>query len=309
MVERVPDLGLDGQGIEMSRQRDSITLSCQLNTFDGWRDLAPGVAEWIDRAWNLLLRPSVPTWEPADDYPPMSEFGHPGGWWIQFEFGATAEASSMFRLSEARLREAIAGVRRGEYQFFKLAARRLDERGYPVTTDCRVELARDEETEASVLSLDVRRTALGTPLRDAEVAAITLVKDGALALRANYGMITLDEATGRQTPYETRMGIAFDEGVGSSRDYVRGYYWFNVLSPRHVEVLGGVDAVHKNAPCYSVEDLSDGESPQLCLQLSATLDDVTDQNLRRLRDYLAPVLLPGSPPEPYFGPPVRVWVD
>ncbi|HEX6261902.1 MAG TPA: hypothetical protein VF097_03535 [Actinomycetota bacterium] len=57
--------------------------------------------------------------------------------------------------------------------------------------------------------------------------------------------------------------------------------------------------MRREAPCFLVEDLSEGRSELVYLQLTEDLHLVTDDDLRALKEYLRPLLLPGRPGRTY----------
>ena len=74
------------------------------------------------------------------------------------------------------------------------------------------------------------------------------------------------------------------------RTRLRGYYWGNLLSREHIARLGGMEAITREAPCYLVRDLSEGKGERAYLQLTANLDQVSEQERRALREYLRDLL-------------------
>lgn len=80
------------------------------------------------------------------------------------------------------------------------------------------------------------------------------------------------------------------------QDHVKGAFWANFLSDRHVDALGGLDRVIQTAPYYKVERLGDGG---LLLVLSPS-PIPTDQNeeaalYAHLRKYLGPITVSRTP--------------
>ena len=144
---------------------------------------------------------------------------------------------------------------------------------------------------ASRVSLMIDRTLLPDPLPSGlQASLVELIKDGARALVAATAVLYVDRDL---HPYEQLMGIHYRPATYERfRDRVRGYYWGNVLSARHVARLGGLERVLSEAPCFEVVDL-DGAGELVYLQISAELDNYSDDQLRALRDFFAPVL-PGG---------------
>jgi hypothetical protein len=122
---------------------------------------------------------------------------------------------------------------------------------------------------------------------------VSLLRRTAVTARASTGYITLDASP---DPYERRYGLNGTRGRRSSGTRLRGDYWANILSERHIQVLGGMDEIRDQAPCHIVEDLSDGRETLGYLQLTPDLNRFDDEKLRALRDYLSPLLTPPGRP-------------
>jgi hypothetical protein len=80
------------------------------------------------------------------------------------------------------------------------------------------------------------------------------------------------------------------DGVAESKRLLRGYFWGNVLSARHIAALGGRDRVLSEAPCARAEDWSAAGRELVYLQLTPDLELVRDDALLALERYLRPVL-------------------
>jgi hypothetical protein len=146
---------------------------------------------------------------------------------------------------------------------------------------------------------------------------VSLLRRTAVTARASTEYITLDASP---DPYERRYGLNGTQGSRSSGTRLRGYYWANILSERHIQALGGMDEIRTQAPCHVVEDLSDGRETLAYLQLTPDLNRFDDEKLRALRDYLSTLLtveqsvsapsgwcssigtsiVPGGPPIPFI---------
>jgi hypothetical protein len=132
---------------------------------------------------------------------------------------------------------------------------------------------------------------------------VSLLRRPAVTVRASTGYITLDASP---DPYERRYGLNGTQGRRSSGARLRGYYWANILSERHIQALGGMDEIRTKAPCHVVEDLSDGRETLAYLQLTPNLNRFDDEKLRALRDYLSTLLTPPRRRDGYLGPRLRV---
>jgi len=107
------------------------------------------------------------------------------------------------------------------------------------------------------------------------------------------GFVTLDNLSADYalSPHEIHMGILGGPTLASRQfhRYYRGYFWGNFLNPVHVELLGGLEKVTKEAPGYKIKKLADGG---IFLQLTDDIDNVSDDDLRRLKCYLKAILPP-----------------
>jgi hypothetical protein len=132
---------------------------------------------------------------------------------------------------------------------------------------------------------------------------VSLLRRTAVTAGASTGYITLDASP---DPYERRYGLNGTHARRSSGTRLRGYYWANILSERHIQALGGMDEIRTQAPCHIVEDLSDGRETLAYLQLTPDLNRFDDEKLRALRDYLSLLLTPPRRGDGYLGPRLRV---
>lgn len=95
------------------------------------------------------------------------------------------------------------------------------------------------------------------------------------------------------TPYEYLVNTLGDQQFPLLATRFRGYFWGNILGPGQIEGLGGLDAVLAGAPC-PVRPFPGPEGPWVYLQVSPDINQYSDDQLRRLRDYLAPILPTGE---------------
>lgn len=71
-------------------------------------------------------------------------------------------------------------------------------------------------------------------------------------------------------------------------EHVKGYFWMNYLSDKHISKLGGREYVLANAPC-EVREL---QHPGMILQLTDDINVYSDNKLRALREFLSPLFPP-----------------
>ncbi|MGC9025825.1 MAG: hypothetical protein ACP5NB_13525 [Chloroflexia bacterium] len=200
-------------------------------------------------------------------------------------------------------------LREGKLGYFALSlwleCRDNPERVAPYGAGIHIYTYPDYPGHASILMLGAERPFYGEQPLDAwQEEWVDLACEAFVRFHGATGFIIVDASSWREpsSPYEGEARV-----IGAEyhfRSKVRGYYWGNFLSREHIERLGGLEAVLREAPCYLVRDLSDGEDWRAYLQLTAKMEDVPEEALRALRDYLRP-LLPGPerlPPwDPHYG--------
>ena len=109
------------------------------------------------------------------------------------------------------------------------------------------------------------------------------------------GFITLNALAlvgGDQTPYEISRRISWMSRPDLYREHVRGVFWGNLLSPRHVAVLGGIERVMHEAPCRVIVPLAFQEQAEqgAYLQVSDDIERISATEIDALARYLRPVL-------------------
>ncbi|MEN6370691.1 MAG: hypothetical protein ABFD64_01630 [Armatimonadota bacterium] len=77
--------------------------------------------------------------------------------------------------------------------------------------------------------------------------------------------------------------------------YIPRACWGNILSPSHIEALGGEEKIRQESKAYLVERWGDN----LYLQLTKSLWKCTNDDLRQFNRYLAPARFPDAP-EPVY---------
>jgi hypothetical protein len=141
----------------------------------------------------------------------------------------------------------------------------------------------------------VFRSRLPRTFRHALVEHTLAVASG---IQAATGFITLDYSF---EAYERWYGLNLLEVSLQSRHLLLGYYWGNILSAGHVERLGGWDRIRDEAPVFRAE-LVDPERMLVYLQVTEDVEQLRDDNLRELKNYLKPLLHPPVPEYRYPGP-------
>jgi hypothetical protein len=148
----------------------------------------------------------------------------------------------------------------------------LDEVGHPghrggITVAVELQALEWPEMPNKV-SIDARLSVEGDQLEELQDRLVDVMKSAAVTCDGSYGHITFDRTT---HAYEDAVGRSFVQGATECREWARGYYWGNFLSRVHIERLGGIDRVMKEAPCFVVEDLSEGRGELVYLQLTPSV--------------------------------------
>lgn len=158
----------------------------------------------------------------------------------------------------------------------------------------RVQMRAERPGEASMLEVGAVRSLYDPrPAVEWQGNWVDLACEAFVRLRGANGHLTVDNVSWRggvSTSYEVMACQNRDVRL-HFRSLLRGYHWGNLLSRGHIERLGGMEAVTREAPCYLVRELAGGEDRRVYLQLTPDIESISDDELRALRDYLR-VLLP-----------------
>jgi hypothetical protein len=93
---------------------------------------------------------------------------------------------------------------------------------------------------------------------------------------------------GSQTPYEKEIGRNWSKGLANAAAELRGVFWGNLLSPTHIERLGGLERVLRDAPGIATAIQND---PALVYcQLTEDLAAQSDEHARAFHDFVKPIL-------------------
>jgi hypothetical protein len=130
--------------------------------------------------------------------------------------------------------------------------------------------------------------------------AVGLACDLFVAVDGACGYVTIGERPvrgGDPTPYEERESLA-ERGINVVRlcEEVRGTFWGNLLSARHVERLGGTEAVCQQVPCCISTVLGEGinsstENQPMYLQVTPSIHGLTPTENHSLEVFLEPILI------------------
>jgi hypothetical protein len=289
-------------------------LYTEIDTFQEASALAGPAADWMELArselgeWVLsLLRAQLA----GEENPAVrTDFGVAGTVYDEVS-GETLGGNWKIGLySQEHWLLMLRRFRAGKLRRLVFGIHGLDERGYPGNRGgmrAEVDLQALEWPEmANRLSIGVRLSLEGDQPQELQDRLVDVMKAAAVTCNGSYGHITFDRT---MHAYEDAVGRSFVKGTTECREWARGYYWGNFLSRVHIERVGGIDRVLKEAPCYLVEDLSGGRGELVYLQLTPSVVDFSDEELRALRDFLAPVLPPGRPNYHYRGPRIRAFEE
>lgn len=132
---------------------------------------------------------------------------------------------------------------------------------------------------------------------DMQEKFIELFKLAFTKINGVTGFITYETICARSpqpTPYEDGIDARYIIASQSYNQYLRGYFWGNILTEEHLEKLGGIEKVQKDAPCAKVEKFKHYSGKALFLQLTNDINHYSDDNLKLLKNYLIPVLPKGE---------------
>ncbi|MFD5828682.1 hypothetical protein [Lentzea sp. NPDC060358] len=253
----------------------------ELDTFSGVD--RPALAAWFGSLFTDLLAPLCPASVEelvavARDYTPSdtTPWGPPGYARLLLSTGEFTLPSWTAALADLP-------------PFLRVQLVRLDFQGLPLVEDgwSAEVLIKDDPAFPHQVVVTASRSLFGGWISlAAQQGWLSALRSGAALVRACGGWITLDRA-GVRTAHEVAAGVGLDESLFMAAELARGPHWATLLGPRQVAALGGVQEVCSSAPCFSVQDLGGG---RILLQLTEHLDDVPEDALRALTEFLRPVL-------------------
>lgn len=120
---------------------------------------------------------------------------------------------------------------------------------------------------------------------------VDLAKSTAKTLDTTTGFITPGSSYGPFTEHE--MTIAQHDGLRISQFMLRGVHWGNFLSKVHVEQLGGIARVLREAPGTVRENLSTQDKTLVYLQISDSPFSTIENSTQALTNYLSLLIAVG----------------
>ena len=253
----------------------------ELDTFSGVD--RPSLASWFGAVFTDLLAPLCPASVEelvavARDYRPSdtTPWGPPG-------YARLLLSTGEFTLPawQAALEDLPS--------FLRVQLVQLDSQGLPLVEDgwtAEVLLKDDPAFPHQVVVTASRSLFGGWISHVAQQDWLSALRSGADLVRASGGWITLDRV-GVRTAHEVAVGVGLDESLFMAAELSRGPHWATLLGPRQVAALGGVQEVCSTAPCFAVEHLGGG---RILLQLTEHLDEVPPDVVRKLAEFMGPVL-------------------
>lgn len=104
----------------------------------------------------------------------------------------------------------------------------------------------------------------------------------------------IDHHWGPFIPTRFEAGMSLEATRSECFRLVHGYFWGNFLGPGHLQALGGRERTLRECPSAVVEDLSSEGHELVYAQLTEDVEEVTEEKLAALRDFLDPVLPRGA---------------
>jgi hypothetical protein len=160
------------------------------------------------------------------------------------------------------------------------------------------------------LSMTPSETLWPEPMTDAVAERLLdLLRSWTETLDVLTGCVTYDRIQPGATPWELWYGANLDDIAPGNREHVRGYYWANLLTARHVERSGGMDRLSSTAAEYGfVVQPVPGARAAVLVRDPGPVTGFDDDRLARMKQVLQPVL-PDRRYTLYEGWPLRIVRD
>jgi hypothetical protein len=184
----------------------------------------------------------------------------------------------------------VAGL--ASYPFaVRLEINQLDSRGFPVHEGrASITVVRDANSPEWVrLTFSAMAVDTGWPeSSDLQDQWAEFVKSRAAGLGALAGGMTDDVGPGQSALQYMTLNMAT---VDDSREVLRDYSWITIIATELGARLGGADALRASGAFYEVSALP---NDSLWLRATPTINEFTGDNVRRVFEVLAPVLVTGE---------------
>jgi hypothetical protein len=138
---------------------------------------------------------------------------------------------------------------------------------------------------------------------------LDLVVSWTVSLDLRTACVTYDRVTPGYTPWEQWYGVNVDVMAPLTREYVRGYFWANLLTAGHLDRLGGSAELRRRAQMqgFTLHEI-EAAGPAVVLRSPDPVTGFDDDQLARMKELLGPVLVPKSY-DLYEGWPLRIVKD
>ena len=270
------------------------------------------VASWIDGALEKVITPLIelmgrPIAEHRRNIDEFSQWGSPGEVYLDIGWTLASGRTRIRRWNTKTIKELKGLLEQGDVSRLAMTGNVIDANGVAdMHQQFSIHFVQEQVDGKTVawLQLTAHRHLYGDDFNaSVQRGWVDLLQDSATSLGAPYGYLTVD-FTGTESPYEQSIGRWWGAGIPECDEWARGYYWGNVLSAGHIERLGGLDRVLADFTGAATEVLAT-DDPLLYLQLSDDLDHFSDDDLRRLKDFMTPIL-PSGPGRHWKGYPWRL---
>jgi hypothetical protein len=125
-------------------------------------------------------------------------------------------------------------------------------------------------------------------------------------LALSTGGVTYDRTGPHLSPWDAWYTMDHRSSAALTRERVRGYYWWNLLTAGHLARLGGLDGLRARAAARDLEVVP-LESAAV-LRLPGPITAFADDRLAAMKEVLTPVLIPRRYIN-YAGYPLRIIPD
>lgn len=144
------------------------------------------------------------------------------------------------------------------------------------------------------LSFSISERQLSFPIsKESQNRWVGLFKNSFKKLNGINGYLTRGYTTASFSPNITQLegssNLSYFFHSQNFDQVVRGYYWGNIISERHIEKLGGFEKVF-NAPVQSVEKLEFNNREAVYMQLTADINCYSDEQLKMLKEFYNVIL-------------------